>query len=526
MNSLHVLDCTLRDGGYCNQWTFGKDNISKIIGGLVDAGIDIIECGFLTETEKYNKNITKFNTIEQISRYIPKKDERQLFVAMINYGEYNIDQLPVHNEKNIDGIRIAFHKKDLAGALECCKKIKNKGYKLFVQPMVSLSYSDEEFLGLICEVNKIGPYAFYIVDSFGMMKGKDLTRLFYLVEHNLDKKIWIGFHSHNNMQLAYSNAQTLVSVKTNRNLVVDSSVYGMGRGAGNLNTELFIDYLNENYDKQYELKPLLTIIDDILNGFYQRNYWGYSLPNYISATHSAHPNYASYLDDKKTMTVEGISEIFEMMEEEKKLSFDKNYIEKLYLTYMTTGKVKEEHKEELRKKIQGKKILLVAPGKSSVDEKEKIINVSQNNDILSISVNFDYAYVKTDFVFVSNLRRFKELNMTTRKKCIVTSNIPARGVYLQAKYKDLVNSIEAVSDNAGLMAIALLIQYGAEEIILAGFDGYSHDEDENYAVKSMELITKRAVLDAMNDGMTRELRNCSRFVKLTFLTTPKYINVI
>ena len=98
---------------------------------------------------------------------------------------------------------------------------------------------------MIQRVNEIEPYAFYMVDSFGMMKGKDLTRLFYLVEHNLKEDIWIGFHSHNNMQLAYSNAQVLVGAHTKHNLVIDSSVYGMGRGAGNLNTELFVEYLNK-----------------------------------------------------------------------------------------------------------------------------------------------------------------------------------------------------------------------------------------------------------------------------------------
>jgi 4-hydroxy 2-oxovalerate aldolase len=290
---------------------------------------------------------------------------------MMNYGEYNIEDLPVYDGKSIDGIRIAFHKKDVKESLELCRKIKEKGYKVFVQAMVSLCYTDEEFLALIRNVNEFEPYAFYIVDSFGMMKSKDLTRLFYMVEHNLKESIWIGFHSHNNMQLAYSNAQTLVSVKTNRNLIVDSSIYGMGRGAGNLNTELFIEYLNENCEKNYQLKPLLTIIDDILNGFYQQNCWGYSLPNYISATHNIHPNYAAYLDDKKTLTVESMNEIFDMMDEEKKYSYDKEYIEEVYLKYMTAGKVQEEHKEELVKELKGKKVILVAPGKSSVEEKKK-----------------------------------------------------------------------------------------------------------------------------------------------------------
>ena len=72
-------------------------------------------------------------------------------------------------------------------ALELCRKILEKGYLVFVQPMVSASYSDEEFIQLIQSVNEIQPYAFYIVDSFGMMKEKDLARFFYMVEHNLDR---------------------------------------------------------------------------------------------------------------------------------------------------------------------------------------------------------------------------------------------------------------------------------------------------------------------------------------------------
>lgn len=117
--------------------------------------------------------------------------------------------------------------------------------------------------------------------------------MFYMAEHNLSTGIWIGFHSHNNMQLAYANAQCLVDVQTSHNLLIDASVYGMGRGAGNLNTELFVEYLNEYSCGKYLVKPLLRLIDEILDGFYQKNAWGYSLPRYLSASHNVHPNYAS-----------------------------------------------------------------------------------------------------------------------------------------------------------------------------------------------------------------------------------------
>ena len=523
MNEIRLLDCTLRDGGYCNKWQFGFEQTKSITLGLVEAGIDIIECGFITNKVQYQPDVTKYNTLEQIANVIPKKREGKIFVAMMNYGEYNIDDLPEYDASSIDGIRVAFHKKNINEALVICEQIKAKGYKVFVQAMVSLCYTDEEFLTLIRQVNKIEPYAFYIVDSFGVMKSKDLIRLFYTVENNLKETIWIGFHSHNNMQLAYSNAQTLVGVHTNRNLIIDSSIYGMGRGAGNLNTELFIEYLNENYYKNYQLKPLLTIIDDILDGFLRKNYWGYSLPNYISAKHNAHPNYAGFLDEKKTLTVEDMENIFLLMDEEKKFSYDKNYIEALYTKYLAIGRVQEDHKEELETTLNGKKVLLIAPGKSSIDEKDIIFAEMQKTDVVSISVNFYYE--GADYIFLSNLRRYRELDDSKYRKCIVTSNIPNNNVYFQTKYRELLNDVEMVRDNAGLMAIKFLKKYRIKEIMLAGFDGYSHDAKENYADSGLEFINRNAVLDAMNVGMIQVLSKYAKEIKMSFITTPKHITI-
>ena len=352
-----------------------------------------------------------------------------MFVCMMNYGEFNIDDIPQCTSDSVDGIRVAFHKKDMLQALEFCRQIGAKGYKVFVQPMVSLSYSDSEFLELVQLSNKIEPYAFYIVDSFGVMKQKDLIRMFYLVEHNLCSKIKIGFHSHNNMQLAYSNAQALSDIKTNREIIIDCSIYGMGRGAGNLNTELFIMYLNENKNAQYDIKPLLNIIDEILSYFYQQNYWGYSLSNYISAKYNTHPNYASYLDAKKTLTVEIMDEIFAVMDDEKRLAYDQNYIENLYVDFMAKKQIQAERFVDLKEKLRNKEVLVVAPGCSSIEEKDRIVAVAKRPGVVSISVNHDYPEYQTDFIFVSNLRRFRELDEQKREKCIVTSNISCTDVY-------------------------------------------------------------------------------------------------
>lgn len=525
MNRIQVLDCTLRDGGYCNQWKFGHENIHKIIAGLVEANIDIIECGFLTHNVKYDYDITKFTTVGEMRPFIQQDCNKKLLVAMINYGEYDAEELPEQDESVINGVRIAFHKKDMTNAMELCRRIKKKGYDVFVQPMVSVSYSDEEFLQLIRLTNELQPYAFYIVDSFGMMKEKELIRLFYMVEHNLDSNIHIGFHSHNNMQLAYSNAQKLVTVHTDRNLIIDTSVYGMGRGAGNLNTELFVEFLNETVGTAYKLKPLLTIIDEIINEFYQQNYWGYSLPNYLSAKHNAHPNYAKYLDDKKTLTVEAMESVFEMMDVEKCFHFDRDYIEDLYMCYMNRDSVQNEHAVELQNQLNGKRIVLIAPGKSSTDEQEIIKQYLSEEDVVGISVNYEYQYADTDYIFLSNLRRFRELDRKKYRKCIVTSNIPAAHVYYQTKYCELLNEDEAVKDKAGLMAIKFLMGYHIKEILLAGFDGYSHDAEDNYGDREMVFFTRNTVLDAMNIGMCNVIKKYAEAVKITFLTKSRYIRL-
>lgn len=523
MSWLKVLDCTLRDGGYCNAWRFGNQNAHEIINRLAEAGIDIIECGFITKRVQYDPDVTKYTTFEEATAMLPREREGKRFVCMINYGEYPLEDIPYRSESSIDGIRVAFHKKDVEQALAYCAGLKEKGYLVFVQAMVTLNYSGEEFLDLIHKVNALKPYAFYIVDSFGVMKRKDLTRLFYIVEHELEKSIVIGYHGHNNMQLAYSNAQALVDIRTNRNLIVDSSVFGMGRGAGNLNTELFVEYLNDNLDADYRLKPLLIIIDQILNAFYQRDPWGYSLPNYLSAKHNTHPNYASYLDNKKTLTVQNMDEIFAAMDDSKRVSFDKTYIESLYVQYLAAGNAHDEQLSELKNRIAGKTVMLIAPGSSSAEEADKIIARAQAEDVVTISVNFRYTQMDTDYIFVSNLRRFQELDAAAYGKCIITSNIPADGVRLQVSYADLLNDVEMVRDNAGLMLIKLLIRLGAGKVLIAGMDGYSTDPMRNFADEKMTLFQNNAALEAQNEGMIKVLKEHCRQIGMEFVTTPKYV---
>lgn len=523
---INILDCTLRDGGYVNQWRFGYHNIKNIISSLVAANVDIIECGFLTNRIEYDKDCSKFNSIEQIASVLPQIRGNTMFVCMINYGEYYASDLPEYDGKSVDGIRIAFHKRNAKEAMKLCAEIKRKGYKVFIQPMVTMSYSDEEVLELINIANEIKPYAFYMADSFGTMKQNDIMRFFYLNDNNLDKDIKFGYHSHNNMQLAYSNAQSLCEIKTRRNILIDSSTFGMGRGAGNLNSEMFLSYLNDHTEVEYDIKPLLNIIDEVLTEIYAKNYWGYSIPHYLSALHYCHPNYATYLDSKKTLKVDNIDDILKLIDEEKRAVFDKDYIEKIYISYMAKGNTYDENLDDFKNNIKNKSVLIISPGKSIDIEKNKVISKMDENNVVSISVNFIYKEMPTDYIFVSNLRRYRQMlddYNSCDNKLIGTSNIPQKGLYIQTQYKELLNDFEGVEDNAALMLIRYLINLGVKKIYIAGMDGYSYAIEENYAESKMNISMKKENINILNMGISNALKKYSEEIYIEYVTKHRYI---
>ncbi len=329
MNKIYLLDCTLRDGGYINNWMFGHNRISSILSLLSQSYVEYIECGYLTDQSESSPDSTKYTSLEEARSLFPALKSGQHLAVMINYGAYNIDRMPgaVSDEPII---RVCFHKNDAKDALSYCGKIIAKGYRVFLQPMVTMNYSDEELLQLIKEVNEIGPACFYIVDSFGSMELSDFRRLLFLADHNLKSQILLGYHAHNNLQQAYENAKYMVSAELIHDVVLDASVYGMGRGAGNLNMELFASYLNAHFGKSYSIDKFLEIMDEHLKPIFSEKHWGYSLPFYLSARCRCHPNYASYFSEKNTLSYQSLERLLMSLSEEDKVSFSKEKAEAYY----------------------------------------------------------------------------------------------------------------------------------------------------------------------------------------------------
>lgn len=524
MPKIQILDCTLRDGGYINDFYFGNRGIAKIIEQLTNSGIDIIETGFLEDGE-YNPDCSVYNTAEQISCLLPKDHKKSMYVAMACYGEYDIEQLSPFDGNSIDGIRVTFHYNEIDGALEYCRHIQDKGYKVFVQPVGTSSYSDEQLLALIKRVNEMHPFAFYLVDTLGLMHKEDVLRFFYLINHNLAKSIHMGFHSHNNLQLSFSNCQALVSVESDRTISLDASVYGMGRGAGNLNTELIASYLNEHTHSSYVIEPLLEIVDEHIAKIKQEHEWGYSVPYYLAAINGCHPNYAAYLSSKNTLNVKCISAILHMIEPENRSLFDKKLIESKYLEFQSHEIDDSNAIQALRDKLGNKNVMLLAPGASLIEYKSEILEKANEENCIIISTSFVPDFIEPDFVFLSNLRRYLTTFNPSHKviNLIHTSNIEVAEDYkTRVNYSSLLNEDDAVRDNSSLMLLNLLIKISPSKVYIAGLDGYSLDS-KNYVLDRLVLSHDPDQANSLNAAMSKRLKQLRKILNIEFITPTKYL---
>ena len=302
MRNVNLLDCTLRDGGYINDWNFGYNAIISTIEKLGQTGIEIIEVGFIKGND-YNPDKTLFPDTDCCKKVLINKNPKVQYVGMLDMSApVPFERIKPRTEDSIDGIRVIFKKNKMNEAYEYCQYIKKQGYYLYVNFVSTDAYTDKEFIEGIEKFNTLKPYGVSIVDTFGLLKKRQLTHLVSIADNNLDKDIKLCYHAHNNLQQAFGNAEAMVEMLTTRDIVIDACVFGMGRGAGNLNLELFAEYMNENYGKNYLISPMLEVMDEYLQPFYKDKFWGYSLPLYLSASYGCHPNYAIYLAEKNTLS--------------------------------------------------------------------------------------------------------------------------------------------------------------------------------------------------------------------------------
>lgn len=294
MRKIEILDCTLRDGGYINNWEFGKDNILKIFESLQKTNVDYIECGFVNNLQyTYNDNITIFKDFQELEQILLNSKDKEITLMML-INDFDIESLPICKSDKWS-IRLSFHKQELNKAVEYGMKIKEKGYKLFFQPTVIMNYQYNEIIHMLDICNNIlKPDVVGIVDTIGEMNLDDIKRVTEIFNEHLDKNIKLLFHGHNTLQLAFCNAIVFINNSKARDIIIDSTVLGMGRDAGNVCTELIADYLNSNYNLNYNLKHIMNLIDKVMLNMYLRYNWGYSPYYMLNAKTKIHPKYGKF----------------------------------------------------------------------------------------------------------------------------------------------------------------------------------------------------------------------------------------
>jgi 4-hydroxy 2-oxovalerate aldolase len=531
MNAPMLLDCTLRDGGFVNDWDFGFGSIKSIISRLDCAGVDIIEIGFIDERRSYDENRSMFpdtNSILPVFQNINKP--KATIVGMIDYGTCSINKISNRTESCLDGIRVIFKKKDQDGAIDFLSQIKEKGYKIFVNPVSITGYTENEVSALIKKINNISPYAVSVVDTYGLMHSKELLNYFDIFNRELSKDIILGYHAHNNFQMAYANSITLLNRKLDRPLSIDGTLYGMGKNAGNACTELLAMYMNEFCGRNFNTHQIQEAVDvDILKEF-EKKQWGYNFECYIAALNDCHPSYVQYLLNKKTLSVKSINELLSGIQIDKKLTFDEKLIENLYQKYQECSCDDAKAVEALKKEFSNKKILLLGPGKTLQDNFANINEFIQKNNPITVTINFLSDSFPIDYVFMGNSKRYSQFfhrlyGENAKTGIICTSNITEAGrkIDFTVNYTSLLADNGVIRDNPLIMFLRLLKNIGITEIWLAGFDGYVQDNSANYYGEYVRFLYCQDDVVLRNEAIKKELNDFSKTMRISSLTPTRYL---
>lgn len=527
MGEIKLLDCTLRDGGYINDWKFGNNNLVSIFERIADAGTDIIEIGFLDEKRPFDPDRSIMPDTGCVGKIYGKLNKKQtMVVGMIDYGKCGLEYISPCNESFLDGIRVIFKKHLRKQAIAFCGELKKLGYKVFAQLVSVTSYSDEEMMDLIQLANQVRPYAVSMVDTYGLMHQNNLMHYFTLLSENLHSGIGLGYHAHNNFQMGYANCITMLSNETERMMIVDGSLYGMGKSAGNAPIELLAMHLNHIHGKRYRVSQLLEAIDSNISQFYHPATWGYNMFYYLAASNDCHPDYVSYLMNKHTLSVKSINELLGKLEGEKKLLYDKDYMEQLYVQYQLNEINDRKAQELLKKLFEGKELLLVGPGKSMELEHDKIESYVKERNLPIISINYIPDYLHPDYIFISNSKRYVQMatNLSQEKyKIIATSNVTCSSGEFDyvINIGPLLDRETELIDNSLAMLLRQLIRLQVKTVVLAGFDGYSCGE-MNYLNEHMEYEFIKNKSDYLNRYMSTFLTENKSLINVRFLTKTKY----
>ena len=522
MANTKLLDCTLRDGGYVNNWRWGFSAARDIIATLTRAGVDMVEVGFLRNVDKYDPDVTVCRTIEELNRLLPEHTGHTMYTGMAMRSNYDIAQLSPYEGHGIELIRITAHDYDIREGMDFAREVKARGYKLSINPINIMGYADKDILWILDQVNAIHPYQFSIVDTFGSMRRRDLERIVSLVDHNLDPDIRVGLHLHENMALSFCLAQEFLDKHLLRDTTVDASLLGMGRIPGNLPIELVADYMNDTLGMGYDIDELMDAIQDHIAPLKGETQWGYTPAYFLSARYNLHRNYAEHFLGKGDLTNRDINHILAGLDRSKATVFDAAYADGLYRDYQSRRIDDTAALDALRAALAGKKVLVLAPGATLGTPEGQVAAGKAGADVV-ISANFCPEFCTPDYAFFSSSKRYDKIDAASLPcPAVLTSNLRTDNP-LTVNY-DRLCAADAPAGNSVLMLLRLLRLCGASQALLAGADGYREGENA-YAEGRLHTHTDRGA--AYNAQVAAALRAIQAGgLPIGFVTPSEYAKLM
>jgi len=286
---IKVLDCTIRDGGLINDHAFDLRFVREVFKAVSDAGVDYMEIGYKNSKELFSAEkfgLWKFCEDDVIKRAIDGIESKTKISTMVDVGRVNPDDVKPAGESPVAMMRVATYVKDIDKAIYLVNHFADKGYETTINIMaISKDRGPvlDEALQQIQEESQAN--VIYIVDSFGALYQEPVEELVKRCKKYLKTKE-VGFHGHNNQQLAFSN--TIEAIIHGANYL-DATVYGIGRAAGNCPLELLLGFLN---NPKFDIRPVLDLIANEFIPLREKIEWGYIIPHAIAGMLNEHPRAA------------------------------------------------------------------------------------------------------------------------------------------------------------------------------------------------------------------------------------------
>lgn len=310
---IKVVDCTLRDGGLVNNFAFTDEFVKDLYQANIKAGVDYMEFGYKASKEIFDVNSFgkwKFCNEEDIRAIVGENDSPLKIAVMADVGrcDYKKDILP-KKDSVIDMIRVATYIHQIPTAIEMIEDFKKKGYEVTVNIMAVSKVNSDDLAAGLQLLSRSSVDVIYLVDSFGSFYPEQITKLAqqYVDVANASGKI-VGMHAHNNQQLAFANT---IEACRNGVCLLDATVNGMGRGAGNCYSESLLSFLK---NPKYDEVPIVRFIEKhMLKLKAEGVVWGYDLPYLITGILNSHPSIAiNFLKEKRTDYTNFLHEVMDM----------------------------------------------------------------------------------------------------------------------------------------------------------------------------------------------------------------------